>query len=92
MENNLVQENNKMTRGEFLKKTVIGAAAAAVALKFGGGAMEALASTPSETKAEQYVGAVPPADKNITWIDTSVGGVLKFWDGAKWSPVKSTWG
>lgn len=98
MEKEVNQKNNTMSRGEFLKRTAVGAAAAAIAIKFGG-AIEAVAAPVKsvETKTEhynngQYVGTVPPLDKKITWIDTSVGGVMKYWDGKEWAPVKSTWG
>lgn len=85
---------NKMSRGEFLKKTAIGAAAAAIVVKFGGGVMNTLADTTvtNNDDNKQYVSDTPPTDKSRTWIDTSVGGVMKFWNGSEWTPVKSTWG
>lgn len=96
MEKEISQKNNTMSRGEFLKRTAVGAAAAAIMLKFGG-TIDAVAAPvkTAEAKTEgnkQYVGKVAPLDKSITWIDTSVGGVMKYWDGNGWVPVKSTWG
>lgn len=38
------------------------------------------------------IGPTPPASVKITWIDTSAGGVYKYWDGTKWTPIKSVWG
>lgn len=38
------------------------------------------------------VGVTAPEEKTLTWIDTSVGGVLKYWNGNEWTPIKSTWG
>lgn len=91
-----MNQNNTMSRGEFLKRTAVGAAAAAIAIKFGG-AVEAIAAPVQAVKAEpanagQYVGSIPPVDKTITWIDSSVGGIMKYWDGKEWTPVKSAWG
>ena len=92
---------NKMTRGEFLKKTAVGAVAAAIALKFGGGTVNALASSvqvdtdnkeSKSNNSKQYVGAIPPVNKDITWIDTTAGGVMKYWNGTEWTPVRATWG
>lgn len=96
MEKEINQKNNTMSRGEFLKRTAIGTAAAAIAIKFGG-VLETVATPIKTAETENYnggqhVGEVPPLNKNCTWIDTSVGGVMKYWDGKEWAPVKSTWG
>lgn len=88
-----VRQENKMSRADFLKKTAFGAAAAALVLKFGG-ATDVIAAPvqQSDETGGQTVGAVPPIDKTKTWIDTSVGGVLKYWNGKEWTPVQATWG
>lgn len=79
--------DNKVSRKDFLKKSAVAVAAVAVAAKFGN--IDALA-TPTE-EGGQVVGAVPPSDKTKSWIDTTAGGVQKYWDGQNWVPVKSTW-
>lgn len=91
VEKNTTSEKT-MSRGEFLKRTAVGAAAAAIAIKFGGAVKAVPAATNDSKSNEQYVGEVPPLDKSITWIDSSVGGVMKYWNGSEWAPVKSTWG
>ena len=39
-----------------------------------------------------HIGPSEPSDKNIFWIDTSTGGVLKYWNGSAWTPLKAVWG
>lgn len=36
----------------------------------------------------------PPESHNVGWVDTSVGGVLKYWDAVSgtWTPTKTIWG
>lgn len=34
----------------------------------------------------------PPGDASKFWVDTSIGGVLKYWDGSAWVSIKSIWG
>jgi hypothetical protein len=91
LKSNNIKEN-EMTRLEFLKKAGFIAAGLAVAAKLGN--VQAIASPIKETKVEngQEVGPVAPKDTGKTWIDTSVGGVQKYWNGNEWTPVKATWG
>lgn len=37
------------------------------------------------------VDTVEPKNKNVKWIDTSKGGVLKYHNGTSWVPVASVW-
>jgi hypothetical protein len=89
--NDNIKEND-ITRLEFLKRAGFIAAGLAVAAKLGN--VDAIASPIQETKIEsgQEVGPVAPSDTSKTWIDTSVGGVQKYWNGNEWTPVKATWG
>ena len=44
---------------------------------------------------EGYVsGNTPPEDTTQLWLDTSAGGILKYYDAtsSSWEPTKSTWG
>lgn len=38
------------------------------------------------------VGPEPPKIKTYIWIDTNVGGVLKYWNGTEWAPARAVWG
>lgn len=39
-----------------------------------------------------YVGPIEPPFTSVLWIDTSIGGVAKYYNGTKWVPIKSVWG
>lgn len=39
-----------------------------------------------------YVGATAPANTEILWVDTSNGGVLKYYNGTAWVATRSVWG
>lgn len=41
-----------------------------------------------------HVGGSPPENASITWIDTSSGGIYKYYDETSeiWKPVKAVWG
>lgn len=39
-----------------------------------------------------YVGASAPADIELLWIDTSNGGVMKYYNGTSWVATKAVWG
>lgn len=39
-----------------------------------------------------YVGSSAPSNTEILWIDTGNGGVLKYYNGTKWTPSKAVWG
>ena len=34
----------------------------------------------------------PPDEHDIGWVDTSVGGVMKYWNGNDWTPTLAVWG
>lgn len=38
-----------------------------------------------------HIGPEAPENVNKIWIDTSVGGVAKYYDGETWTPVLSVW-
>lgn len=46
----------------------------------------------TEASGGSYAGPTAPANTKLLWIDTSVGGVMKYHNGTAWVPVKSTWG
>lgn len=86
-------KENSMTRKEFLQKTAFGAAAAALALKFGIGTINTVAAEQNgENKDEIIVSDTAPSDTTRKWIDTANGGILKYWNGFKWEATKQTWG
>ena len=37
-------------------------------------------------------GATAPNDTKLLWIDSSSGGVLKYYNGSAWTAIKSVWG
>lgn len=37
-------------------------------------------------------GATAPTNTKLLWIDTSLGGVLKYYNGSAWTAIKSVWG
>ena len=39
-----------------------------------------------------YVGATAPENTEILWIDTSSGGVMKYYNGTSWVATKAVWG
>ena len=39
-----------------------------------------------------YIGDVAPENTNILWVDTSNGGILKYYDGTSWIATKAVWG
>lgn len=60
-----------------------------------GGAVEEIYDK-IDSAAEQAGGLAaqgsPPENVNKGWIDTSSGGVLKYYDGSKWVAVNAVWG
>lgn len=47
-----------------------------------------------DASAGFVVQATPPEDTSLAWIDTSKGGVMKYYDESSktWKAVKSVWG
>lgn len=90
-------QSEKMSRKDFLKKTAVGMAGLTLLGTFGIGTlsqkmMENGENSKSADKASgSYVGATAPRSTSLTWVDTSEGGVMKYWDGKEWTPIKSTW-
>ena len=39
-----------------------------------------------------YVGATPPSDTGILWIDSGNSNTLKFYNGSAWVAVGAVWG
>lgn len=37
-------------------------------------------------------GSAPPGDASMLWIDTTNGGVSKYWDGSAWVATAAVWG
>ena len=81
--------SKKISRAEFIKRTAVGAAATAVALKLGN--VNVMASEKNNSES-QHIGPNPPSNTNITWVDTSSNGVLKYFNGKEWVPTKAVWG
>lgn len=83
----------KLSRREFLKKAGLGAIFFGL---FGRQAVAEAAFAPitagDNLSPTLTRGPLPPSNKDGFWIDTTVGGVLKYWDGTKWDYCKSVWG
>lgn len=79
-----------MTRAEFLKGSVMGLASLVLVTKFGGVTTQAGVKD-SLSKTGNHIGPTPPASKSMTWTDTGNSGVMKYWNGSAWTPIRSTW-
>ena len=80
-----------MTRLDFLKGSVFGVLALGLAAKTGLAPVYAGAVNDNLTKTGNHVGSTPPVSTTMTWTDTSDSGVMKYWNGSKWTPIRSTW-
>lgn len=88
----MMEQNEKITRKEFLKKTALGAVSIAFLSKFGINTVQAATVTDNLSPGgSTHIGTTPPAKLSMTWIDTANDGVMKFWDGTAWVPIRSTW-
>ena len=38
-----------------------------------------------------HISDKPPANLKMSWIDTKNDGVMKYWNGSAWTPIRSTW-
>lgn len=80
-----------MTRAEFLKGSALGALSLLFATKLGLSPAKAGVVTDNLAKTGNWVGTTPPASKSMTWTDTGNSGVMKYWNGSEWKPIRSTW-
>ncbi|MEY8333232.1 hypothetical protein AALB53_09010 [Lachnospiraceae bacterium 47-T17] len=80
-----------MTRADFLKGSMLGALSLIFIAKYGIETANASVVTDNLTKVGNWVGTTPPASRSMTWTDTSDSGVMKYWTGAEWKPIRSTW-
>jgi hypothetical protein len=39
-----------------------------------------------------FIGANSPEDTGLLWVDTTSGGVMKFYNGTAWVSTKAVWG
>lgn len=80
-----------MTRKEFLKKTTLGAVSLLVLSNIN---VLAAGNTPVNdnlTAGGTHIGTAPPSNKRLTWVDTGNEGIMKYYDGTEWTPIRSTW-
>lgn len=79
-----------ISRKDFIKKTALGALSLAALGRLSLGRVEAGCT---DNLGEDCVrkGDTPPADKSKVWIDTNNDGVMKYWNGSTWKPIRSTW-
>lgn len=97
MSKNEVMEtaNQTMSRLEFLKKGFLGMLGVAVVAKGALSTSEAASVRDNLNSggAGIEVGATAPTNKKKLWIDTSKSGrgVVKYWNGSKWSATASVW-
>ena len=88
----IMLSTDKMTRKEFLKKTFFGLAAFTLAGKASIGNISTAVNSDTIESMPKNVGMTPPENTDTVWVDTSAGGIMKYFDGVDWVPVKSTWG
>lgn len=84
-------QSNVMSRREFLKKTGLGALALVLFGKFEVGNVEAATVSDNLSGGGSHIGETPPSNVKMTWIDTGNDGVMKYYDGSQWTPIRSTW-
>lgn len=82
---------NAMSRKDFLKKTAVGAVSLALLGKFGFNTAEAAYVTDNLDGSGAHTGPEAPPNKKMLWIDTANAGVMKYFDGTTWTPIRSTW-
>lgn len=82
---------NMISRRDFLKKSAVGVLSLALVGKLGLDTVHAATVTDNLNSAGIHRGTSAPADTNMGWIDTGNSGVMKYWDGTKWTPIRSTW-
>lgn len=85
---------NLITRKEFLKKAFLGGFAIMLASKFGIPKVEAAGPavvTDNRSGGGIHIGTSAPANQKLGWIDTGNYGVMKYWNGSGWTPIRSTW-
>lgn len=80
-----------MTRGEFLKKTTLGALSLVMLSKLNVLAAGTVTVNDNLATGGTHIGSSSPSNKKLMWLDTSSGGVLKYYDGVEWVPTLSTW-
>lgn len=83
--------NSKMTRKDFLKKSLFGVIASVAAISAIPSTVGAVTVTDNLSNNNTWIGSEPPVDKSILWVDTGDGGTVKFWDGTRWKPTRTTW-
>lgn len=92
-EKNNVENNagSVMTRKDFLKKSAIVAASVAFLGKIAFDTANAAVVTDNLDAKGTHIGANSPANTSLTWVDTAHDGVMKYWNGSTWIPIRSTW-
>lgn len=88
---NKLENDERITRKEFLKRTALGAFSLVVLSKFGIPTVHAATVTDNLEDKGTHIGSTPPANLTRTWIDTNNDGVMKYWNGSAWAPIRSTW-
>lgn len=91
MENCTQNKDVVMSRKEFLKKSTLGLLAVALFGKVTLPTVEAATVSDNLQKNGSHIGPTAPANLDVTWIDTANEGVMKYWNGVAWVPIRSTW-
>ena len=89
--------SNGVSRADFLKRSAFGAIAIGL---FGKEILKDSVTAQAATQipvsdnltSNVIVSASAPPNIRCTWIDTSSGGIYKYYDGGSWKPIRSTWG
>lgn len=94
---NIVEDSNAMSRTDFLKKSAIGALAFGVfgktILKESTIANAATQISVSDNLTSSVIiSDFAPTSTKVIWIDTSIGGVQKYYKNGAWIPTKAVWG
>lgn len=80
-----------MTRKDFLKKTTLGAVSLLVLSNMNVLAAGSVSVNDNLATGGTYIGANAPSNKKLTWVDTANEGIMKYYDGTEWTPIRSTW-
>lgn len=88
-------DNCKITRAEFLKRSLLGVLAVSVMSKITMPSVEAASVSDNlgGGGAGTHIGSDAPVNKKQTWIDTGNRNVHKFWSEEKraWVNIRATW-
>jgi len=87
----VAEMTGEISRKEFLRKTAFGALSLMLVGKLGVATASAATVTDNLGKGGTHIGNTAPASTSMLWVDTGNEGVTKYYNGSKWTPIRSTW-